>query len=59
MFGSAGQLRPAAVAFAFGETVELQHHIDIIGQQTPRFCDAGRPRLSATTADRSSGAEAT
>jgi hypothetical protein len=35
MLGSARQLRlrPAAVAFALGETVKLQHHIDIIGQQ--------------------------
>ena len=35
MLGSARQLRlrPAAVAFALGETVELQHHADVIGQQ--------------------------
>jgi hypothetical protein len=35
MLGSARQrrLRPAAVAFALGEAIKLQHHIDIIGQQ--------------------------
>jgi hypothetical protein len=32
MLGSARQLRPAAVPFALGETIELQRHIDIIGQ---------------------------
>ena len=34
MLGSARQLRlrPAAVTFALGEAIELQHHIDIIGQ---------------------------
>jgi hypothetical protein len=35
MPGSAGQLRlrPAAVAFALGVTVELQDHVDVVGQQ--------------------------
>jgi hypothetical protein len=35
MLGSARQLRlrPAAVAFALGETIELQHDADVIRQQ--------------------------
>ena len=35
MLGSARQLRlrPAAVAFALGETIELQHDLDLGGQQ--------------------------
>ena len=34
MLGSARQLRlrPAAVAFALGETIELQHDADVVGQ---------------------------
>ena len=35
MLGSARQLRlrPAAVAFALGETIELQDDADVVGQQ--------------------------
>jgi len=30
--GSACQLRPAAVPLALGETIELQDHVDVVGQ---------------------------
>ena len=35
MLGSARQLRlrPAAVAFALGEAIELQHDVDAVGHQ--------------------------
>ena len=44
------RLRLAAVAFALGETIELQHDVNVIRQHRASIRRRRPPRLSATTA---------
>ena len=47
------------MTFPLGETIVLQHDADLVGQQQRLDLAAQAAKLSATTADRSSGALAT
>ena len=61
MPGSARQLRlrPAAVALALGEAVELQDDADVVGSRATSIRPAQSAHAHATTGWHSSGAEAT
>jgi hypothetical protein len=50
------RLRPPPMTFPLGETIELQHDPNVIRQHRDLDLAGRPPRLSATTARRSSGA---